>query len=129
MRLLVDMNLPPSWVEALNRAGHDAIHWSSVGDPRAADRVLMDHARTHGQVVFTHDLDFGALLAASGVDSPSVVQARTQNVMPDALSAAVLQVLEDHAAALETGALIVIDESSTRVRILPLKRPGRLTSR
>jgi predicted nuclease of predicted toxin-antitoxin system len=129
MKLLIDMNLPPAWVAVLEDAGHEAVHWSQVGDPRAADVVLMQYARDHGLVVFTHDLDFGALLAASGVDSPSVVQARTQNVMPEVLAVPVLEVLESHAAAIEAGALIVIDETVTRVRILPLKRPGRLTSR
>ncbi len=129
MKLLADMNLPPSWVAVLVEAGHEAVHWSSVDDPRAADAVLMQYAREHGYIVFTHDLDFGSLLAASGVDSPSVIQARTQDVMPEAISGPVLQGLDEHAAALESGALIVIDERATRVRILPLKRPGRLTSR
>jgi hypothetical protein len=31
MRLLVDMNLTPRWVEFLASAEYEAVHWSSVG--------------------------------------------------------------------------------------------------
>jgi len=38
VKILIDMNLPPSWVQVLERQGWSAIHWSTVGDPRATDR-------------------------------------------------------------------------------------------
>ncbi len=59
MKILLDMNLPPRWVEALQHGGWEAIHWSQVGDPRAADEVIMEWARQYGFVIFTHDLDYG----------------------------------------------------------------------
>lgn len=65
MKLLVDMNLSPAWIEFFESSGYHAIHWSSVGDPRAPDYVIMDWARANDYVVFTHDLDFGAILAAT----------------------------------------------------------------
>jgi predicted nuclease of predicted toxin-antitoxin system len=52
----------------LRAAGHEAVHWSEVGDPRAPDTVLMQWAIAHGYAVFTHDLDFGTMLALSGAD-------------------------------------------------------------
>jgi predicted nuclease of predicted toxin-antitoxin system len=63
MKLLVDMNLSPEWVAVLKEAGWETEHWSKVGDPRAADSEIMAWATKHGHVVFTHDLDFGSLLA------------------------------------------------------------------
>ena len=63
MKILIDMNLSPEWVRVLERHGWTAVHWSTVGDPRAEDTVLMDWARRNQHIVFTHDLDFGALLA------------------------------------------------------------------
>jgi predicted nuclease of predicted toxin-antitoxin system len=45
MKLLLDMNLPPAWVPVLNAGGHEAVHWSSVGDPRARDADIMAWAR------------------------------------------------------------------------------------
>jgi len=42
MRILIDMNLTPRWVEHLNGAGHEACHWSSVGSAAAKDREICD---------------------------------------------------------------------------------------
>ena len=56
MKVLVDMNLSPLWVAYLADHGIDALHWSSVGDPRAEDAVIMGRAREHG---YTGRLDSG----------------------------------------------------------------------
>lgn len=45
MKLLIDMNLSPEWVGVLHRRGIASVHWSTIGDPRAADAVIMDWAR------------------------------------------------------------------------------------
>jgi predicted nuclease of predicted toxin-antitoxin system len=36
MKLLVDMNLPPRWVQFLATKGIEAVHWSAVGDARVS---------------------------------------------------------------------------------------------
>lgn len=120
MKILVDMNLSPDWVPALTNHGITAVHWSTVGDPRAEDAVIMDWARENGYVVFTHDLDFGATLALTQADGPSVIQVRAQDVTPHHLEPAVISVLENNTLQLEAGCLIVLDEARSRVRILPL---------
>lgn len=122
MKILIDLNLSPEWVEVLERYGWKAVHWSTIGDPRAEDSVLMDLARANEYVVFTHDLDFGALLALTQAESPSVIQVRTQDVTPSHLATAVIEVMRTNEASLEAGALIVLDEGRSRVRILPLSR-------
>lgn len=66
MKLLIDMNLSPNWVQYLADAGIDAVHWSAVGQPNAADAELMRFASAGGLTILTHDLDFGAILASSG---------------------------------------------------------------
>ncbi|MFB3892252.1 MAG: DUF5615 family PIN-like protein [Phycisphaerae bacterium] len=65
------MNLSPLWAGVLSAHGWEAVHWSSVGDPRASDKVVMSWAAANGHVVLTHDLDFGAILAATGAREPS----------------------------------------------------------
>ena len=35
LKLLIDMNLSPQWIEALADAGIEAQHWSKVGDGAA----------------------------------------------------------------------------------------------
>ncbi len=121
MNLLVDMNLSPAWVPVLQGAGHQAVHWSAVGDPRARDDEVMRWAGERGYILFTHDLDFGALLAVSGAHGPSVIQIRTTDVTPDAQLDLLLRTLQQCKDALETGALVSVDESRARVRVLPLR--------
>jgi predicted nuclease of predicted toxin-antitoxin system len=89
MRLLIDMNLSPDWVDTLAEAGRTAVHWQSIGDPRAKDNVIMSWARSNGYIIFTNDLDFGTLLAITRAQGPSVIQARTQDVMPQTLGVSV----------------------------------------
>lgn len=77
MKVLVDMNLSPAWIPLLVGAGFEALHWSTVGDPKSVDTTIMDWARGRGYIVFTHDLDFGSILASTGATGPSVIQVRT----------------------------------------------------
>jgi len=60
MKILIDRNLSPSL------AGFFA-------------------AAANGFVIFTHDLDFGALLADRESRQPSVIQIRTQDALPAAI--------------------------------------------
>ena len=122
VKLLIDMNLSPSWVEVLRKHGCDAIHWTQIGDVRAPDAEIMEWARHNNYVVFTHDLDFGSLLAVSAEKGPSVIQVRTHDVTPDHLEDALVKALRAHGEALEAGALVTIDETRSRVTILPLVR-------
>jgi predicted nuclease of predicted toxin-antitoxin system len=119
-KLVIDMNLSPQWAQALLDRGWEAVHWSTVGDPRATDRAIMDWAVANQYVVFTHDLDFGAMLALSHEAGPSVLQVRAQNVLPDHLGAAVVAALGQHEEDLSSGALVVVDEGRSRVRVLPI---------
>jgi predicted nuclease of predicted toxin-antitoxin system len=122
VKILIDMNLSPDWADVFVQHGLTAVHWSTIGDPRSEDTVLMDWARANGHILFTHDLDFGTVLALTQAESPSVIQVRTQDVTPSHLAKAVIEVLQDNEALLEAGALIVLDEGRSRVRILPLTR-------
>jgi len=117
----VDMNLSPDWVAVLAPAGWETVHWSAIGNPRAADSEIMAWARKHGQAVFTHDLDFGTMLALTQAEGPSVIQIRTQDVTPAAIEKLVVAALRRFQTELEKGALVVLDEATVRARILPLK--------
>jgi predicted nuclease of predicted toxin-antitoxin system len=121
MRLVVDMNLSPDWVAVLTAAGHNALHWSTVGNVRALDVEIMAWARQERRVVFTHDLDFGTILALTQEAGPSVLQVRTQDVTPAAIGEMVVGALSRFQRELEEGAIVVLDEARQRVRILPLK--------
>lgn len=120
MKLLVDMNLSPRWVELLAEAGITAVHWSTVGQANAPDTQIMHHAREHGMIVLTHDLDFSAILAATKQPRPSVVQIRSANLRPEVIGKQVIDNLKLKTAELESGALLTINLERARIRLLPL---------
>lgn len=120
MRLLIDMNLAPRWVAWLVEAGHDGAHWSALGDSRATDVEIIEFARQNGYTILTQDLDFGAILAASRGNKPSVVLIRSDDTSPEVVGATVAAALRDLREAVEAGALISVDAARARVRLLPL---------
>ncbi len=120
LSLLVDMNLSPQWVPVLRKHGWQAVHWSTIGNPGDSDKEIMDWARTNQHVVFTHDLDFGTMLALSHEAGPSVLQVRSEDTLPDYLEEPVVAALNQHESDLSTGALVVVDESRNRIRVLPI---------
>ncbi len=122
MKVLVDMNLSPRWVSLLAAAGAESLHWSDVGAANATDAEIMSYAAAKGYVVLTHDLDFGAMLAATSQTKPSIVQLRASDVRPQTIGSSVLAALRQMESELSHGALITIDLSRTRIRVLPLSR-------
>ncbi|HRC85946.1 MAG TPA: DUF5615 family PIN-like protein [Thermoanaerobaculia bacterium] len=120
MKLLIDMNLSPEWVDFLRESGFEAQHWASVGNPRASDPEILGWARAGNYIVVTHDLDFSRLLALTRACGPSVLQIRTQDVLPGAMGKWVLAALEQYRQPLEAGALVVVDTATSRARILPV---------
>ncbi len=120
MKLLVDMNLSPRWVKVLADAGIEAAHWSMLGANDAPDSMIMAYANANDYVVLTHDLDFGAILAATHGEKPSVVQIRADDVSPNVIGRQVIGALQQMASELEEGALLTVDPNRTRLRVLPL---------
>jgi predicted nuclease of predicted toxin-antitoxin system len=120
VRLVIDMNLSPEWVSEFGKHGWDAVHWSSVGDPGADDSAIMDWAIANGYVVFTHDLDFGATLALTRATGPSVLLVRGRYVLPEDIGRVVIAAVREHDSTLAAGALVTLDASKVRVRVLPL---------
>ena len=124
MKILVDMNLSPHWVARLQSAGHDCEHWSRIGAFNATDAEIMAYALAGDYVVLTHDLDFGAILAATAGTKPSVVQIRAENVDPDVIGDRVAVALAATAANLSAGALVTVEPHRDRVTLLPLAQRG-----
>jgi predicted nuclease of predicted toxin-antitoxin system len=122
VKILIDMNLSPLWMGVLANAGHEAIHWSLTGDPKSPDRDIMDWASQHGYIIFTHDLDFGAILAATNASGPSVVQIRTQDTLPESIGVQVVKALKDFESLLLAGTLLTIDFQRAKARLLPIRQ-------
>jgi len=121
VKILIDMNLSPRWVDILADAGVDSAHWTTIGAITAPDPEIMAYARTHNYAVLTHDLDFGSILAATHGDKPSVVQIRATNLAPEVIGAGVVNALHQFSQELSEGALLTVEPGRTRARLLPLK--------
>jgi predicted nuclease of predicted toxin-antitoxin system len=91
-----------------------------VGAWTASDQEIMQFARKNEDVVLTHDLDFGDILAATGGAMPSVVQIRASGLSASRIGAQLVCGLALCADELKAGALVTIDASRTRARLLPL---------
>lgn len=122
MRLLIDMNLTPRWVDFLREAGHETVHWSSVGANSAGDDEICGYARQHSYVLLTNDLDFPQILAHTKESTPSVLLLRGEPLVPEMRGSALLQALRDCEAEIEMGAVVTLDWSDKpRARVLPLR--------
>ena len=78
--------------------------------PRAWLRRVHARPRFYG--------DIGCL----GGGRVSVLQVRAQDVLPEAMAAPVLQALRQFERELGEGALVSVDLSRARVRVLPLRK-------
>ncbi len=121
MNILVDMNLSPEWVSILQLHGYKSIHWSNIGSKNAPDTEILSWAKENNYVIFTHDLDFCAIIAATGAYSPSVLQLRAQDITPGNAKNVLLAAIVKFKKYIEAGALISIDMENSRARLLPLK--------
>jgi len=88
LRFLLDMNLPRQLGRPLQEQGHDCRHAAEHDLVRADDQEIVEIARTTGEVILTHDLDFGRILAFSGQAAPSVIIFRQTSTLPAQLAEA-----------------------------------------
>ncbi len=125
MKILVDMNLSPSWIPLFEAEGYETKHWSQIGSPSAPDTEVMQWARENGFVVFTHDLDYGTLLFVTQTTAPSVIQLRFEDVRPKSVGKIVLQTLWEVKNQIEQGALVTVDIRKSRIHLLPFGEKKR----
>ncbi|HUY27654.1 MAG TPA: DUF5615 family PIN-like protein [Candidatus Binataceae bacterium] len=120
MKFLLNMNLPRELGRRLAALGHEWRHVADIGLARAADSAILAVARGQGECVLTHDLDYGQLLAFSGEPAPSVVIYRLRRVDADLMFRRMVDAWSEIQEALKAGAIVIIEESASRIRRLPV---------
>lgn len=120
MRILADMGVSASTVEALRNGGHDAVHLRDLGLQRLPDEQILQLAAEQSRLIVTFDVDFAELVALGGNVLPSVVLFRLRNHIPGRVSKILLTILGDCEEALNAGAFISVAEGGYRVRRLPI---------
>lgn len=105
----------------LREAGHDAAHVTEVGLGNTDDAETLDAAADGARAIVTADTDFGALLAARGSSSPSVVMLRSSDhLTPDERAGLLVTVLVRVGDELEQGAIASVTTERVRLRNLPV---------
>jgi len=121
MRLLANMNISPETVNVLQEKGLDIIRVSQILPATSSDAEILELARRQNRVLVTQDLDFSALLALGGFDSPSLITVRMTVSDPEAVTEKLLKLLPEIQDVLSKGCAISVDDYSFRIRWLPIR--------
>jgi predicted nuclease of predicted toxin-antitoxin system len=114
------MNLPRSLGKRLEGKGHACRHAGDIGLSQARDVDIMAEAEKCQEVILTHDLDYGHLLAFSGDTAPSVIIFRLRDCKPVNLFERLSAVLQVTDQPLREGAIIILEDAAVRIRRLPI---------
>ena len=120
VRLLADMNISPRTVSALRDLGWDVVRVSDRLPVSATDLEILRYAREQGREVVTQDLDFSTLLALGGHVRPSLITLRLAVSDPETITRKLASVLPGYEHELREGCALTIDDTTVRVRRLPL---------
>jgi predicted nuclease of predicted toxin-antitoxin system len=119
---LLDAALSPVLARELSQRGIDTVHVRSLHLERADDSAILAKTADLGRVLVSRDADFAGLLAQSASKWPSFVHLRVPGLnAPAGQADMIVAVLEQHAAELEAGAILIVQHGRVRVRGLPVR--------
>jgi predicted nuclease of predicted toxin-antitoxin system len=122
LRFLIDNALSPKLAAGLRNAGHDAVHLREIERQTAPDSEVLARALEEHRVIISSDMDFGDLIAASGLARPSMILFRRVERKSDSRLALLLKNLASIHRELEQGSIVILESSRMRIRRLPIGR-------
>ena len=120
MKFLLNMNVPRSLCRRMAEKGFECRHAGDIGLSEADDIDIIKEAKNNKEIIVTHDLDYGHLLAFSGDPSPSVIIFRLRNSHPDNLFSRLMSARSEIEGPLKEGAIVVLEDATLRIRELPI---------
>jgi predicted nuclease of predicted toxin-antitoxin system len=122
MWFVTDMGVSWRVVEWLRANGHEAIHLQEEHLQRLPNGGIFIKAAEEQRVILTWDLDFTEIVALSATRLVSAIVFRLLNTRSENVIRRLARVLSDSTQDLEDGAIISVEDSRHRVRLLPLGR-------
>lgn len=122
MKFLLNMNVPRTLGKRLKGEGHEYRHVGDIGMAQAEDSTILEEARASGEIILTHDLEYGRLLAFSSKPSPSVIIFRLRNTHPDNLFVQFINAWSEIEKGLIGGAIVALEDAAIRIRKLPIEQ-------
>lgn len=120
MKFLLDVGISPALGRLLEAEGHEFRYLPDYFSNKTSDSGILEIALEAGEVIITHDLDFGKLLAFSSQNLPSVILFRIHHINAKVFYDLLRECWEQIAEPIDKGAFIVIETESVRVRMLPI---------
>ena len=99
--------------EILAELGHDAIFAADV-DPKASDETLLALSAEQGRILVTEDKDFGDLVFVFGLPHAGIIRFTEMEASEEA--SAMEYLINNHAAEMQSGAMIVVTPNRIRIR-------------
>jgi len=125
MRFLLNMNMPRSLAKRLQDKGYLCRHAGDIGLSYAEDWEIIEEARRQGEIILTHDLDYGRLLAFTRQSSPSIIIFRIRRSQPDQIFQKLINILPQIEEYLRRGSIVIVEDQIIRIRKLPFDEPRR----
>ncbi len=122
MKFLIDVNTPAQLGEMLKKHGHTYRHVALLKREKAQDSEILSMANENDEVILTHDLDFGQLLAISGKERPSVVIFRIHKINAQIFFNLLIENWDSIENPLMQGSVVIIETFTIRIRKLPIKK-------
>lgn len=121
LKFIADVHISPLTVQELLKTGYSVTRVTDSLPSTSSDIEIIQFANKEKAVIITQDLDFSAIVAQSGLNSPSVISIRVTDAKPDIITRILLNVLPFIESFIAEGALVSIDESGYRVRKIPVE--------
>ena len=120
MRFLLDMGVDVRVAAWLREQRHEAVHLREEGLQRLPNGEIFTKAISENRIILTFDLDFGEIAALARGRKASVVVFRFHNTRTQHILERLAVVLADCSGILERGAVVVVEETRHRIRLLPV---------
>ena len=120
MKFLLDVGISPRLGKMLEAREHSYRYLSDYYSGKTTDADILEIAIENDEIVITHDLDFGSLLAFSRKNRPSVILFRIHHIQPELFYSLIMDNWSTIEQPLLEGSLVIIESNSIRIRPLPI---------